>query len=202
MSILPVRGAYVRSGHICMYCVWMQRSPAACARLLKFIPEGLKSLVQWWAFGTSSGLSYQSIDAAPAAAGYARRLVRRTLRGPRRRGMLMAMQIASVRPPQQTSIPLRSHTALTDGLSPLNERSSGRLPSRVPQRGSVVHLCPTCFTPSPFPLPSAWPTSEGLQVKPPQPAAVGLFEMYLQIRQGNVPEGNIRFDWLLPFDEE
>lgn len=75
-----------------------------------------------------------------------------TLRGPRRRGMLMAMQIAPVRPPQQTSIPLRSHAALTDGLSPLNERSSGRLPLACPSAGFGRSPL-SVLRPLPFPLP-------------------------------------------------
>lgn len=105
-----------------------------------------------------SGLSYQSIDAAPA-----RCRLRRAQR-PRRRGMLMAMQIApglaasaDIDPPAEP---------LTDGLSLLNERRSRHLPSRSPP-------LPVALQPPP-PTPPVWPASGGLQVKPLHQAAVCL----------------------------
>lgn len=82
----PPWAAYV---HICTCC---KQKRYSLAGLGKFIPEGLKSLVQWRAFVPHvRGLSYQSIDAAPVSRLHPRAVVA----SPCGAGMLMAMQIAS-----------------------------------------------------------------------------------------------------------
>lgn len=52
----------------------------------------------------------------------------------------MGMQITFGWPPQQTLIPLRTSTVVTDGLSPLNERRLGHVPSHLPQWASTTNF--------------------------------------------------------------